>query len=268
MYTKQDIKNELSRMGAPKDSVVLVHTALRTVGEVEGGGEGLLDALIEYFTEDGGLLAVPTHTWANLGTDKITLDLTKAESNLGKFPEIAAADARGIRSENPTHSMTVFGGRERAERFVADDKYVKTPTAPESCYGKLYEWGGKVLLIGVAHNRNTYLHAVDEILGIPNRMSSDKAERVSVRGKDGSIRESELFLFDTDYISDISLRFPKLETAFRYRGAITDGFIGDAPTQLADARIMKETMEIIYKRADGKDPLADEKPIPPVLFIK
>ena len=68
MFTKQNIFEQLERMNAPRDSVVLVHTSLRLIGEVEGGGEGLLDILIEYFTAGGGLFIVPTHTWANLGT--------------------------------------------------------------------------------------------------------------------------------------------------------------------------------------------------------
>ena len=77
MYKKQDIKMQLADMGAPKDGVVLIHSSLRAVGETEGRGEGLLEALIEYFTEDGGLLCIPTHTWANVGKEgAITLDLT------------------------------------------------------------------------------------------------------------------------------------------------------------------------------------------------
>ena len=62
------------------------------------------------------------------------------------------------------------------------------------------------------------------------------------------------------------MRFPKYETAFRYRGAITDGFLGNAPTQVCDARIMKETVELILKNSNGSDPLADEKAILPKLY--
>ena len=83
MYTRSDIFAQLAQMGAPRESVVLMHSSLRLIGDVEGGAEGLLDALVAYFTEKGGIFAVPTHTWDNLGTDKITLDLTKNESNLG-----------------------------------------------------------------------------------------------------------------------------------------------------------------------------------------
>ena len=49
-------------------------------------------------------------------------------------------------------------------------------------------------------------------------------------------------------------------------GAITDGFLGNAPTQLCDARIMKETVERII-RADTTDPLASESAIAQRLYV-
>ena len=266
MYTKEDIKNQLNALGVRADDVTLVHTSLRSVGELECGGITLLDALVEYFTEGGGLLCVPTHTWDNLGKDKPTLDLTLAESNLGVFTELAAQDGRGVRSENPTHSMMVFGNRERALEFIKDDAKVTTPTAPESCYGKLCEMGGSVLLIGVSHNKNTYLHCVDEMLSTPNRMD-DKYITVTVRRADGTLVERPFALYMTDYTEDISWRFHKYETAFRYHGCVHDGFIGDAPTQLCCARGMKRVVELIQSRSDGKDPLADEEPISPTLYV-
>lgn len=262
IYTKEYVKDRLSDLGAPKDRIVLVHSALRLVGEVEGGGEGLLDALIEYFTEDGGLLCIPTHTWANLGTDKITLDLMNPESNLGALSAIALKDSRGIRSENPTHSMVVFGDRKRAERFVSGEINVKTPTAPESCYGKIYDEDGYILLLGVGQEKNTYLHCVAEKLDLPNRMS-DKPIKVTVRRSTGEMIESEMLLYETDFKVDVSYRFPKYDTAFRYRGCTRQGFVGNAPTQLCHARGMLDTVKLIFERSEGEDPMATERPIPP-----
>lgn len=262
IYTKEKIKEQLRALGARQDRPVIVHAALRLIGEVEGGGRGLLDALVEYFTAEGGLLCIPTHTWANLGKDKITLDLLTPESNLGALPTIALADARGIRSENPTHSMVVFGNRERAMRFIANDREIVTPTAPESCYGKLYDEDGYVLLLGVAQDKNTFLHCVAEKLTLPNRMS-DKPLTVTVRGESGEIATREFFLFDTDYTEDISWFFPKYDTAFRYRGCTAQGFVGAAPTQLCSARGMLDTVKLIWERSGGRDPLADREPIPP-----
>ena len=267
MYTKNDIFTQLKNMNAPQDSVVLMHSSLRSVGDVEGGGEGLLDALIEYFTAEGGLFCVATHTWGNLGTDRITLDMTAPESNLGAFATLAARDGRGVRSENPSHSMMVFGDRKKAEEFVRDDALVTTPTAPESCYGKILDMNGSVLLVGVGQNKNTFLHCVDEILQTPDRMA-DKPIRLTVKRLDGEVIERYLTLYDESLYGDVSLRFSKYELPFRYCRCVTDGFVGDAPTQLCSARGMKEAMELIYSRSGGIDPMAGEKPIPPKWYCK
>jgi aminoglycoside 3-N-acetyltransferase len=238
-----------------------MHSSLRAVGEVEDGGEGLLDAMIKYFTAEGGLFCVPTHTWGYMNQkDKITLDLTLAESNLGAFSRIAAADKRGVRCENPSHSMAVFGDKERVLDFISGEESTVSPTGPESCYGKLFKEKGQVLLVGVNHSRNTYLHMVDEMLGIPDRMSKDKMT-LTVKRQNGEVIKREMIYHHSDFTPDVSLRFPQYETAFRYHHAITDGFVGNAPTQLCDAVKMKEVMEMIWERSEHSDVLRDERPI-------
>lgn len=259
-YTKQTLLSQLAALNVPEGSIVLVHTSLRAVGSIEGGPAVLLDALIEHFTKSGGLLCIPTHTWHNLGKE-ITLDMNSSESCLGAFATIALQDGRGIRSENPSHSMVVFGDRKKAEAFIQDETVITSPTAPNSCYGKLASMGGQILLIGVAQNRNTYLHAVDEMLNVPNRMDA-KPIATGVKKASGEIIHRELTLYYTDYTDDISYRFVKYETAFRYHRCITDGFIGNAPTQLCDAAKLKDTVALLYQNSNGMDPLAGEAPIP------
>lgn len=263
-YTKEELLRQLEQLPTPKGAIVLMHSSLRSIGPVEGGAEGLLDILIEHFTRDGGLFCVPTHTWHNLGKD-ITLDMNSDESCLSAFAGVAIRDGRGIRSENPCHSMVVFGDRERAEAFVEGELFVSTPTAPDSCYGKLIESGGFVLLVGVGQNKNTCLHTVDEMLCIPNRMD-EKTVPMAVK-KDGQIITRALRLFCTDYIEDISLRFWKYETAFRYHRCITDGFLGNAPVQLCDTKKMRETIGRIYQNCGDEDPLKGEEAIPPKWYV-
>ena len=264
IFTKTDLLTQLSQLHIPRNRVVLVHTALRLIGRVEGGPQTVLDALIEYFTADGGLLCIPTHTWMNLGKE-ITLDVNDPTTCLGAIPDLAAADPRGIRSENPTHSMMVFGDRERAMAFVSNETKLASVTAPDSCYGKLFDEGGYVLLIGVSHNMNTYLHAVGEMVGMPNRLSK-RAMNFTVKRKTGELVKCKMKLMDTDYTPDISWRYHQYETAFRYHGAITDGFFGNAPVQACDAVVMRDTVALILKNNQGKDPLTDEEPIPPKLY--
>ena len=265
MYTKSDLLSQLCALNLPRDRVVLMHSSLRLIGQIEGGAKTLLDALIEYFTTEGGLFCVPTHTWANLSKD-IVLDVCDPHTCLGAFSDFALMDGRGVRSENPTHSMVVFGDREKAEAFVAGEIDVPSGTAPESCYGKIYQMGGYVLLVGVSHARNTYLHAVDEMLQIPNRITEDTTE-VKIKRAAGEVVTRCVKRHSCSFTNDISARFPQFETAFRYHGAITDGHLGDAPVQACDARIMKQVMETIFARAD-RDPLSDEAALSPVWYVK
>lgn len=202
---------------------------------------------------------------AHVGQSKkkeITLDMCDPSTCLGAFSDFVVSDPRGIRSENPTHSMMVFGDRERALEFIKDEPQLSSGTAPNSCYGKIYDQGGYILLVGVAHNRNTYIHCVDQILGIPNRMNPTP-RTVVVKRESGEIISKPFHTTHSSITKNISKRFPKYETAFRYHGAITDGYIGNAPTQACDARIMKETIELIFKNCEWEDPLIDEEAIPP-----
>ena len=260
MYTKEKIIEQLAQMGVPQDRPVLVHSSLRRVGKTENGADGLIDALREHICAQGGLLCIPTHTWANLGNnDVITLDMTRAETCIGTLPNIAAGRADACRSLHPTHSMAVFG--EGAEDFILGEERASTPTPPDTCYGKIYDRDGYILLVGVGHNRNTYLHCVEEMLGVPNRLDREP-RAVTVKHRSGEVEHRSSRGHRAEGIEDVSAQFPNYEPAFRYHGCITDGFVGDAPTQLCNARKMKQVMELIYCRSGGEELLAVLEPIP------
>lgn len=259
MISKSDIIKQLEKFSVAKGRIVTVHTSLKAVGEIDGGGETLLSALIEYFTQDGGLFCVPTHTW-----NSNVYDLRKAQSCIGVLPRLAAAHPDALRTLHPTHSMAVFGDKAVAEAFVKDEETVDTPANPKGCYGKIYENDGYVLLIGVGHNKNTYLHCVEEMLNVPDRLTDYKVER-NIIHKDGREERRFLYWFD-EKIPDVSVEFPKFEPAFRYHGCIIDGFIGNAPVQVCTAQKMKEVIELIYKNNNFGELLDNNLPIDEKLY--
>lgn len=257
MFTKQDITEQLRSMGVPRDRVVLVHTSLRAVGEVEGRGEGFLDALIEHCTADGGLLCIPTHTWANpVREDTFKLDMMSNATCIGTLPNIAAGDARGVRTPHPSHSMAVFGDPDRVAAFVAGEEHIVSPGDPRGCYGKIFDMDGRILLVGVGHNRNTYLHCVEQMLEVPNRLGA--VRKVRVRYPDGRVEERDHCGHRAEGIKDISAHYPKYEPAFRHHGCIVDGMLGNAATQLCSARGMRDVMRLVRERSGGIELLADD----------
>lgn len=266
MVTKERIFQQLADMNAPRNGIVLVHSSLKAVGEVEGRGEGLLNALIEYFTSDGGLLCVPTHTWAFLlKPDGFSLDMQSNTTCIGVLPSIAAGHPDGIRSVHPTHSMVVFGDREKAEALIRDDGDQHTPASPESSYGKIYDNDGYILLMGVGHDKNTYIHCVEEMLNIPNRFSL-QAVPTKIRLKNGDIIRGTTHYHFTPGVEDVSAHYTKFEPAFRHYGIVVDGYIGNAKTQLLSARKIYDTVKLIYGRNNYEEVLFNTDTIDEKLY--
>lgn len=251
MITKNEILKQLECFSYVRGKVVTVHTSLKAVGSIEGGGDTLLDALIEYFTSDGGLLCIPTHTW-----DSDIYDMRKSESCIGVLPRLGAARTDALRTMNPTHSMAIFGDSDKAQQFAEYESITDTPTNPKGCYGKLYDMDGYVLLIGVGQDKNTYIHCVEEMLKTPHRLTTHKVEKIIIR-KDGTEEKRYMHWFD-NRLGDVSRKFVKFEAPFRYFGCITDGTVGDAPVSMCSARKMKEIIELIYTNNSGGELLADD----------
>ena len=273
MFTENDIYKSLKEAGIPRGPVTLCHTSLRHVGSMENGGDTLLNALIRYFTEDGGLLAIPTHTWANIGKDTVTCDMASAEVCIGTLPRLALLRPDGHRSEHPTHSMVVFGEDKKAEDFIKDEPLFDTPCNPGGCYGKLYTMGGAVLLIGVGLERLTYLHSVEEMYDVPDRITEERRD-LTIRLKDGNTVHR---LYHTHHgISAVpctwsvnpSDHFMKMETAFRTCGALRDLTLGNARSLHCDCRIMKEVYGMVYENAAGQELFCDDVPIPEKWYRK
>jgi len=260
MILKTELLEQLEKFHIAKGRIVMVHTSLRAVGDIDGGGETLLSALIEFFTDRGGLLCIPTHTW-----DSEIYDLRKAESCLGVFPRLAAKHPEALRTLHPTHSMAVFGDREKAEAFAKDESTAHSPASPKGCLGKLYDEDGYVLLIGVGHEKSTFIHCVEEMLCVPNRLTETMVERTVIH-QDGRKEQRQLYWFDEETIPDVSENFGKFEPAFRYHGAVLDGQIGNAPAQLCRARTMKAVVELIYRNSGGRELLDNNLPLDEALY--
>jgi aminoglycoside 3-N-acetyltransferase len=161
--------------------------------------------------------------------------------------------------------MAVFGAPERVAAFVAYDAVATAPVPPEGCYGKLYDEDGYVLLVGVGHNRDTFLHCVEEMMDVPNRLSCEPVEKTVIR-RDGTTVIRRVHTHVAEGIGDVSARYPKLEPAFRAHGCIVDLPLGNANVQVCSARKMKEVFESIYKKANRQELFLDDAPLDTNLY--
>ena len=81
MYTKEQLKKQVENMGLTGEETILIHSSMKSIGEVEGGADTVLDAWIEYFGH--GLLLLPTHTWKNINADSPVYNPKETPSCVG-----------------------------------------------------------------------------------------------------------------------------------------------------------------------------------------
>ncbi len=241
MLTKADIHVFLTSNNIHSSDTVLVHTSFRSLGEVDGGCDGFIDAMREYLSD--GLLLVPTHTWANVTADSPVFDVRKTPPCIGALPSVAAKHPDGVRSLHPTHSLTAFG--ERAREFVSGEENARTPCPVGGAWSRLYDERAKILLIGVGLNRNTYIHAIDELLDLPDRLAPPVT--LNVIGYDG---EQYTFEFAKHSANTGSENFGVFEEALLEGGALLYSRLGEARVGVFDAVRGTEIIRSLWARAD------------------
>ncbi len=100
---------------------------------------------------------------------------------------------------------------------------------------RLKDVGGKILLVGVGHERNTYIHSVEEVLNVPNRLSDMPVlMKIVQHGKKPvSVYMRKYYNSQQPHISE---DFVKLNRAFDECGAAVHTVFGSAECILCDAR--------------------------------
>ena len=171
--TFTDLRTALFKLGL-SHSPVMAHASLSAFGEVIGGADAVLRALLDSVWA----LIMPTFTYATMITPEVgpanngitygaEQDLNRmaqpfrrdlpADKQMGIVPETLRRHPRAKRSIHPIQS---FAGV-YAEKFLAAQT-LQNPLGP---IGVLAEADGWVLLLGVDHTVNTSIHYAEKLAG-------------------------------------------------------------------------------------------------------
>lgn len=247
MTDKRQLFKQLEEAKINRNDVVLMHSSMKKIGEFDGGVEGLIKAFTEYLTD--GLFVLPTHTWHVVNKDQPIFDVKNTMPCTGIIP-LTAVKMGGVRSLNPTHSVAVFG--KTALEFVEGESEIDTPTPKKGCYGKLYDKNGVILLAGVNHNKNTYIHCIEETAELPNRLTKDYTTFYVV-DRNGIKRERKMKEIFCPYHEDVSHEFMKLKGVIERSGAETPCRIGNADSFCCRVRPLTDALLKIMKEEKAKD---------------
>jgi aminoglycoside 3-N-acetyltransferase len=169
------LQQALEDFGVPRGGVVIVHSSLSAFGNVTGGGRTVVEALLGCLG-DTGTLVVPTftpqisdphpHDGESSGRpgdslrSQVPLFHRATPTLMGAVPNAVLADVRHQRSAHPQASVAAIGPH--AEAITADHPLAYA-LGKQSPFERMYELGAHILLLGVGHNRNTFLHYAESL---------------------------------------------------------------------------------------------------------
>jgi aminoglycoside 3-N-acetyltransferase len=132
---------------------------------------------------------------------------------------------------------------------------------PGGCWSRLLEVNAKILMVGCTHTRNTFIHAVEELLDVPERLTEEPVD-FQVKMPDGSLKKVAMYRHYNRLQPHISEEYDKLAQAFYDLGAAKRVRFGDADCILCEAR---KIYEVAKKVLDHEiNCLIDRKEIPKV----
>src|SRR5688572_7863217 len=183
--TRADLVEGFRASGLAPGSVVLVHSALRTLGRVEGGAETVRDALLDVLGPTGTLVA-PTFTFIHeVEPQPPLIDPAQDRSEMGAITEAVRRHPAARRTAAYRHSFAAVGP---ASATIASVDPALAPFDLDSAFGTMLRLDAQVLLLGVPYSRSTSHHFAEWVAQVPYREAHVRSVRL--RGPDGRIVET------------------------------------------------------------------------------
>ncbi|NPV46674.1 MAG: TIM barrel protein [Armatimonadetes bacterium] len=216
--TKDQIVQGLKNLGVRPGMVVMAHSSLSAFGEVAGGANTVIEALLEAVGPQGTLL-MPA-----MGSAPV-FDVQETPSTVGTITDVFWRRADVTRSIHPTHSAAAKGPL--ADELLAG--HVQQPTAigPDSPWGRVAAHpDGYILFLGCDQDRNTLLHTAEDMVNAAY-LNTIQRDYLDAEGKRRTVVLERFPGPHRDFI--------RHDRRFLEAGAMTVGKIGNAVCRLMKA---------------------------------
>ncbi|WP_425147395.1 AAC(3) family N-acetyltransferase [Deinococcus sp.] len=161
--TPRQLDEGLSALGLDGTQHLIVHSSLRSFGQLEGGAATLLHSLEQHaatlvapaFSYQTLMRGPQSPVYARFGRE------TRVSRDIGRLPQMMVERPDALRSFHPALSFVALGQQ------AADLTAQQSLDSPYSPIGALYALDGYALLIGVDHSSNTSIHYGEYLAGMP-----------------------------------------------------------------------------------------------------
>jgi len=165
IVNENDIFRAAREAGVKNGDILLVHSSLKSLGQVDGGADAVIDALLRAVGKDGTLV-MPTLSSKNWETVYEDWHLDRP-SDVGFITETFRKRPDALRSDNATHSVAAIGKyafeltKEHGgygPRFGIFEEWQFSYSSP---WQEMYDSGAKVMFLGVTMLYNTFKHFIE-----------------------------------------------------------------------------------------------------------
>ncbi|HKS46945.1 MAG TPA: AAC(3) family N-acetyltransferase [Amycolatopsis sp.] len=237
--TCDDLAAEWRRAGVGEGMDLIVHSSLSGLGPVDGGAKAVADSLLDAVGPTGTIV-VPTFTPnvtdpdpAHVGVpdpalrerrDAVPTFHNDVPSSMGAVSEALRCLPGALRSSHPQASVAAMGAR--AGQIVAGQP-LGFALGRASPFEHLYDLGGAILLIGVGHNRNSFLHHAESLTPHP---------RLKLRRFPVMNRGQRVWCEALDVADDNDTYFPIVGRDFERRFGVRETIVGRTACRLLPVR--------------------------------
>ena len=233
-FSKDQIISDLRRMGLVEGDHVAVALSFKSIGNVEGGPEEFIEALLAIVGSNGTIM-MNAHTSyfpvSEVNPDYV-FDFRSSSPGTGVLPEKLLKHEGAIRSRHPTFSVVAVGNL--AEYLTEGHDECSRPYLP---FEKLARVKGKCLFIGIEGRlvairheaqRRAGLFVVPMLTGVKYKKNNEVKLFVSV-------------------MPPCTKKLPELNPRLEEMNVLRNGRIGNAPSLIGLADNLLDSLSSILK---------------------
>lgn len=247
MVTKTDVAKAVEALGVTQGDILLVHSSLKSLGQLENGPETVIGGL-EAVLGKTGTLVMPTLCQVDFANSYRTWYMDKP-SNVGYLTEYFRKLPYVYRSNQATHSVAARGKNAYQLTFEHTAygphlcPFGEYAFADSSPWVKMYNMGTKILFIGVTTMYNTMKHVAEA------RFMEHVLDQVKDEKRRAELR-AQVATFGHWTGKEVWLQFDavKMQELLEPKGLIRHGKCGDAELLLVS---MKEFCDACYEELEA-----------------
>ncbi len=253
-----DLVEGLRKIGLKKGQVVLVHSAMRTVGHIEGGAQTFIEAILTVLGS-GGTLVVPTFTLGHEAEEDPIIDPVTDRSEMGVITETARLHPDAVRNIAFRHSFAAIG---RRAKIITEVDPSLAPFDLRSAFGVMLALNTQVVLLGLTYSSSTSHHFAEWVCDVPYRHKI--SIKVRLRRADRSLTRQAMIDYQPkseggSYYGTRGPDFNRLGKMLEDRVLVGTTFIGNAAVRrfsmrdLVDLALVEAAKDHnIFRSAEGE----------------